>query len=103
MPGRGGESSLEKVFPILISGDIFYGGSSGIFEQWIINASSIISDLPRMFVNSMDSEGLCQSQNICEVVLEIFMLISTHFYSDATHIWKSLIDELCLQSSVDEK
>lgn len=55
----GRESSLEKVFPILISGEIFYGGSSGIFEQWIINASSIISDLPRLFVNGMDPEGLC--------------------------------------------
>lgn len=50
----------------------------------------------------MDPEALCQSQNICEVVLEIFMLISTHFDSNA-HSHLGITDWFCLESRVDEK
>lgn len=50
----------------------------------------------------MDPEALCQSQNICEVVLEIFKLISTHFDSNA-HSHLGITDWLCLESRVDEK
>lgn len=57
---------------------------SGIFKQWITNSSSIRSELPRQFINGMDSEALYRSQNIWEVVPGIFMLISTHFDS-STH------------------